>query len=574
MTKHLNRTKTFAIICAMIALVLSIAAAPREAQAAQGGARIHILPFKYSDAILVESDGHFGMVDSGEDNSYPDGSDSRYPLRDGITKGAGHEDEVISYLESVGVTTDNFDFYIGTHPHSDHIGSAQQIIKRFKPKKIYTPIYDDGYITDPSRLWDNRYVYDRLIEAAKEAHEEYGAELVQSFGRDGSGFYLDSAYIQLYNTDASYQTKGVFDANCFSLGVKVTAGGYTAFLAGDINNCTGVEDRLATELGHIDFLKMGHHGIEGSNSRPYLEAIFPRLVFQTGDFSVLPTETIDAIARLEAKYASSDDVADAGLSAYVVNLTSKGLATNLSMDVGRLYYSSSKGSYLYYKNGAQASGSGWARLESGWTWLDGSSAVNTSRWVWNGGAWYWIKSNGLMATGWQSVGPNWYYFEAGGNMIVGWKKIDGAWSYFDSSGAMHTGWLNTGGRWYWLDGSGAMKVGWRYINGSWYYFSGDGGMNTGWLNLDGTWYFLDASGAMQVGWRYLNGAWYYLDGSGAMKTGWQLINGNWYYMFGSGAMAHDCWVGNYFLTSSGAMAVSSRVGGYWVGADGAWVPGV
>lgn len=364
MTKHLNRTKTFAIICAMIALVLSIAAAPREAQASQGGARIHILPFKYSDAILVESDGHFGMVDSGEDNSYPDGSDSRYPLRDGITKGAGHEDEVISYLESVGVTTDNFDFYIGTHPHSDHIGSAQQIIKRFKPKKINTPIYDDGYITDPSRLWDNRYVYDRLIEAAKEAHEEYGAELVQSFGRDGSGFYLGSAYIQLYNTDASYQTKGVFDANCFSLGVKVTAGGYTAFLAGDINNYTGVEARLATELGHIDFLKMGHHGIEGSNSRPYLEAIFPRLVFQTGDFSVLPTETIDAIARLEAKYASSDDVVDAGLSAYVVNLTSKGLATNLSMDVGRLYYSSSKGSYLYYKNGVQASGSGWARLES------------------------------------------------------------------------------------------------------------------------------------------------------------------------------------------------------------------
>lgn len=29
-----------------------------------GSARIYILPFEYMDAILIESDGHFGMVDS------------------------------------------------------------------------------------------------------------------------------------------------------------------------------------------------------------------------------------------------------------------------------------------------------------------------------------------------------------------------------------------------------------------------------------------------------------------------------------------------------------------------------
>lgn len=278
MTKRLNKVGVAALWAVIIGAAAALIAAPCEVHAVQGDAKIHIMPFNYSDAILVESDGHFGMVDSGEDSSYPDGSDPRYPLRGGITKGDGHEDEVISYLESVGVTTDNFDFYIGTHPHSDHVGSAPQIIKRFKPKKIYTPVYDDSYITDASRLWDNRYVYDRLIEAAKEV----GAELVQSFGGDGSGFYLGSAYIQLYNTDTSYQTKGVFDANCFSLGVKVTAGGHTAFLAGDINNYTGAEGIIAPELGHVDFLKMGHHGIPGSNTNAYLETISPCMVFQTG----------------------------------------------------------------------------------------------------------------------------------------------------------------------------------------------------------------------------------------------------------------------------------------------------
>lgn len=88
---------------------------------------IHFLTLNHNtDAILIECDGKFGMVDSGEDNDYPDGSDPRYPLRAGITKGLGFENQVISYLESMGVTKDNFEFYIGTHPHSDHIGSADE----------------------------------------------------------------------------------------------------------------------------------------------------------------------------------------------------------------------------------------------------------------------------------------------------------------------------------------------------------------------------------------------------------------------------------------------------------------
>ncbi|MFR4804160.1 MAG: MBL fold metallo-hydrolase [Eggerthellaceae bacterium] len=108
------------------------------------------------------------MVDSGEDDDYPDGSDPRYPLRPGITQGHGHQDEVVAYMRSIGVTEDNFDFYIGTHPHSDHIGSADEVIRAFHPKRVYVPEYKDEYISYDPALWDNRYVYDRMIEAAYE----------------------------------------------------------------------------------------------------------------------------------------------------------------------------------------------------------------------------------------------------------------------------------------------------------------------------------------------------------------------------------------------------------------------
>ena len=62
--------------------------------------RIHFIAlYGASDAILLESNGHFGMVDSGEDWDYPSGSTgSKYPYRYGITTNEGYEQQVIHNL--------------------------------------------------------------------------------------------------------------------------------------------------------------------------------------------------------------------------------------------------------------------------------------------------------------------------------------------------------------------------------------------------------------------------------------------------------------------------------------------
>lgn len=146
-------------------------------QAAEN-AKIHYLTLpENTEAILLECNGKFGMVDSGEDTDYPSGDDPRYPDRGEISKGFGYEDDVIAYLQSVGVTEDNFEFYIGTHPHSDHIGSADEIIRAFHPKRVYIQEYKDSYISNSGNLWDNLYVYDNMITAALET----GATLIQNF---------------------------------------------------------------------------------------------------------------------------------------------------------------------------------------------------------------------------------------------------------------------------------------------------------------------------------------------------------------------------------------------------------
>lgn len=114
----------FGLLCAGALMCASALFCPNVALAqpaeASGSARIYILPFDYMDAILVESDRHFGMVDSGESSDSPDGSDSRYPVRSGTAVGQGVEGQVIAFMQSMGVTSENFDFYIGTHPYSEY----------------------------------------------------------------------------------------------------------------------------------------------------------------------------------------------------------------------------------------------------------------------------------------------------------------------------------------------------------------------------------------------------------------------------------------------------------------------
>mgnify|MGYP003086260547 CR=1 FL=1 len=56
---------------------------------AGAGNRIHFINTKAksgSDAILLESNGHYALIDMGEDYDFPDGTDPRYPNRWGIIK--------------------------------------------------------------------------------------------------------------------------------------------------------------------------------------------------------------------------------------------------------------------------------------------------------------------------------------------------------------------------------------------------------------------------------------------------------------------------------------------------------
>ena len=80
------------------------------------GLAVHFIDVGQGDSILAESDGHYMLIDAGENDQ------------------AG---TVVSYLKAEGVT--KLDYVIGTHPHSDHIGGLDKIIDTFPVDKVLLP---------------------------------------------------------------------------------------------------------------------------------------------------------------------------------------------------------------------------------------------------------------------------------------------------------------------------------------------------------------------------------------------------------------------------------------------------
>ena len=87
--------------------------------------------------MILESNGHFAMIDTGEDFLYPDGSNPRYPDREDITKDKKKitQDRLFAHIKQLGIN--KFDFIIITHAHSDHIGSAHDVLKTIPTEKLY-----------------------------------------------------------------------------------------------------------------------------------------------------------------------------------------------------------------------------------------------------------------------------------------------------------------------------------------------------------------------------------------------------------------------------------------------------
>ena len=86
--------------------------------------KIHFLPVGDGDAILIESNGKFALVDGGEDSDNPRG------LKDLDLK--GYEDIVVDYIKKVAGDKNGkveLSWIVETHAHSDHLGGLDTVVR-------------------------------------------------------------------------------------------------------------------------------------------------------------------------------------------------------------------------------------------------------------------------------------------------------------------------------------------------------------------------------------------------------------------------------------------------------------
>lgn len=570
---------------------------------AEGQTRIHFIAIDgQQDAILLESNGHFGMVDSGEDTDFPDGSDPRYPgpsSRPEITTVGGSETTVINYLRSVGVT--GLDFYIGTHSHSDHIGSADEIIEAFSGNigRIYLREYDDSYISDAYHLWDNQYLYDNVMAAAA----KYNIPVVQDFNYENCHFTMGDMSIDILNTDREYDSLGrvlaVPDENYNSLAVKVTANGLTALLASDLNNYSPGYDetRVAAQTGPVNLLKLAHHSLIGSNSAGFLNTLRPQYAVVTGPTDRIITNTTKTLSSLGTKLYSTNGLP---MNSAVIAYMNPG-STEIEMAVPgqesvrtemqgstsrlRLYDSSNQAvmtpdkwilmnNHYYLTDSEGYLVTGWKKVRGKWYYMDKNGVMVNDPTMIDGKLYSFYASGAMSDGGWTKGGKYWSYANANGTCRTGWVSSNGVWYYLDTDGTMaENEWVKSKGRWYYLLKGGRMATNrWIYVDGIYYYVNGSGVMQANtWVKSKGIWYYLKSNGSMAENeWIKSKGKWYYLADNGKMLANrWSYIDNHYYCFDSSGAMKANDWVKSggvwYFLKSDGSMAENE-----WVCTGGKW----
>ncbi len=251
-------------------LVSKINITPHDFVNPLGDDKIHFLNTGNSDCIIIESNGKFALIDSGEGDENPRRK----------TEYKGFSKEVLDYINNVCKNSDGkiqFDFILATHIHYDHAGNFQEIIKSENVfiDKAYIKKYDGSFTSETdSEKWGNKKLYENIISALNERKIPIISTLPDE------DFAFGDFTIQFINTvtDPKYKNMG---ENINSVGVILEKSGKKAFLAADFVSDDGFDLSFGEKIGDVDLLKIGHHGYFGSSGQAFLKEIKPEIAIST-----------------------------------------------------------------------------------------------------------------------------------------------------------------------------------------------------------------------------------------------------------------------------------------------------
>lgn len=196
--------------------------------------RIHFIDVGQADCILIE-----------------------LPTDEEVLIDAGNREDagvIMKYLNELDI--EDIEYFILTHPHEDHIGSAPDVLSNYDVDKIYMP--------DVSA---DSQIYKKTILAI----QNEDAELIKA--KAGTSI-IDSGNLSF--EVLAPNSMWYSETNEYSLVTRLVYGDTSFLFTGDAESVSELEMVKAGYEINSDLLKVGHHGGETSTSQVFLDAVTPK----------------------------------------------------------------------------------------------------------------------------------------------------------------------------------------------------------------------------------------------------------------------------------------------------------
>ena len=253
--------------------------------------KVHFINVGQADCILVQDGNSNMLIDAGNNDD---------------------SNTVLNYLKKQNVS--KLDYVIGTHPHEDHIGSLDDVIKEFDIGKVYMP-----KVTHTSKTFKD------VINAIKNKN------LKITTPTPGTSFNIGSSTATILAPNSNEYE----DLNNYSIVIKLTHGNNSFMFTGDAED---ISEKEIIKKGFdlkADVLKIGHHGSSSSTTVEFLNKVNPK-------YAVIMTEKNNSYGHPHKEVM--DRLKSKGITVYRTDENNTIVATS---DGSKISFNTNKGSYLY-----------------------------------------------------------------------------------------------------------------------------------------------------------------------------------------------------------------------------------